>query len=87
LPGPGRLPGGAVLAQLGTKTKTPVVQVQEPLDPGDNWAQDLVSEASVLMAGASFEARHDPSKGSHGGHGCRLPDICPLCARGKQVTE
>lgn len=91
LPGPGRVPGlgpgGAVLAQLGTKTKTPVVQVQEPLDPGDNWAQDLVREASVLMAGASFEARHDPSKGSHGGHGCRLPDICPLCARGKQVTE
>jgi RecB family exonuclease len=86
LPVPG-LPGGAVLAQLGTKTKTPVVQAQEPLDPGDNWAQDLVSEAAVLMAGASFEARHDPSKGSHGGHGCRLPDICPLCARGKQVTE
>ncbi|WP_028264894.1 ATP-dependent helicase [Arthrobacter sp. MA-N2] len=81
------VPGGAVLAQLGTKTKTPAVQAQEPLDPGDNWAQDLVSEAAVLMAGASFEARHDPSKGSHGGHGCRLPDICPLCARGKQVTE
>ncbi|MBB6403851.1 superfamily I DNA/RNA helicase [Arthrobacter sp. AZCC_0090] len=87
LPVPGLVPGGAVLAQLGTKTKTPAVQVQEPLDPGDNWAQDLVSEAAVLMAGASFEARHDPSKGSHGGHGCRLPDICPLCARGKQVTE
>lgn len=87
LPVPGLVPGGAVLAQLGTKTKTPAVQVQEPLDPGDNWAQDLVSEAAVLMAGASFEARHDPSRGSHGGHGCRLPDICPLCARGKQVTE
>lgn len=84
---PGLVPGGAVLAQLGTKTKTPAIQAQEPLDPGDNWAQDLVSEAAVLMAGASFEARHDPSKGSHGGHGCRLPDICPLCARGKQVTE
>lgn len=86
-PVPGLVPGGAVLAQLGTKTKTPAIQAQEPLDPGDNWAQDLVSEAAVLMAGASFEARHDPSKGSHGGHGCRLPDICPLCARGKQVTE
>lgn len=84
---PGLVPGGAVLAQLGTKTKTPAIQAQEPLDPGDNWAQDLVSEAAVLMAGASFEARHDPSKRSHGGHGCRLPDICPLCARGKQVTE
>jgi len=80
-------PGGAVLAQLGTKTKSPAVQQQAPLEPGDNWAEGLVNEAAVLMAGATFEARHDPGKGSHGGHGCRLPDICPLCARGKQVTE
>lgn len=87
LPVPGLVPGGAVLAQLGTKAKAPAIQVQEPLDPGDNWALDLVSEAAVLMSGARFEARHDPSKGSHGGHGCRLPDICPLCSRGKQVTE
>ncbi|UXM90385.1 ATP-dependent helicase [Paenarthrobacter sp. JL.01a] len=81
------VPGGAVLAQLGTKTKSPAVQQQDPLDPEDNWAEGLVNEAAVLMAGATFEARHDPGKGSHGGHGCRLPDICPLCARGKQVTE
>ncbi|MEZ2388971.1 ATP-dependent helicase [bacterium RCC_150] len=81
------VPGGAVLAQLGTKAKSPAIQTQEPLEPGDNWAQDLVSEAAVLMAGASFEARHDPSKGGHGGQGCRLPDVCPLCARGKQITE
>ncbi|MFE4198607.1 ATP-dependent helicase [Paenarthrobacter sp. NPDC056912] len=83
----GAAPGGAVLAQLGTKTKSPGVQQQEPLDPDDNWAEVLVNEAAVLMAGAEFEARHDPSKGGHGGHGCRLPDVCPLCARGKQVTE
>ncbi|MDP9935332.1 superfamily I DNA/RNA helicase [Paenarthrobacter nicotinovorans] len=86
-PGTALVPGGAVLAQLGTKTKSPAVQQQDPLDPEDNWAEGLVNEAAVLMAGATFEARHDPGKGSHGGHGCRLPDICPLCARGKQVTE
>ncbi|WP_284978887.1 ATP-dependent DNA helicase [Arthrobacter sp. fls2-241-R2A-200] len=80
-------PGGAVLAQLGTKAKSPSVQQQEPLDPSENWAEDLVTEAATLMAGATFEARHDPGKAGYGGHGCRLPDICPLCARGKQITE
>ncbi|MFK0005618.1 ATP-dependent helicase [Paenarthrobacter sp. NPDC090520] len=80
-------PGGAVLAQLGTKTKTPVVQQQEALDSEDNWAEPMVTGAAHLMAGATFEARHDPGKSGHGGHGCRLPDVCPLCARGKQVTE
>lgn len=81
------VPGGAVLAQLGTKAKSPAVQQQEPLEAADNWAEGMVNEAAALMSGATFEARHDPSKGGHGGHGCRLPDICPLCARGKQVTE
>lgn len=85
--GSGRSPGGAVLAQLGTKAKSPAVQQQGPLDGQDNWAAELVNQAAVLMAGAAFEARHDPAKGGHGGHGCRLPDVCPLCARGKQVTE
>ncbi|WGM19127.1 ATP-dependent DNA helicase [Paenarthrobacter sp. OM7] len=83
----GFAPGGAVLAHLGTKTKTPAVQQQDPLDPSVNWAEELVNDAAALMAGASFEARHDPGKSGHGGHGCRLPDVCPLCARGKQVTE
>jgi len=91
LPGDGSaggfVPGGAVLAQLGTKTKSPAVQQQDPLDPAENWAEVLVNEAAALMAGSTFEARHDPGKGGHGGHGCRLPDVCPLCARGKQVTE
>jgi ATP-dependent exoDNAse (exonuclease V) beta subunit len=80
-------PGGAVLAQLGTRTKAPAIQEQEALDPQDNWAIDMVHEAAGLMAAATFEARHDPAKGGHGGFGCRLPDVCPLCARGKQVTE
>ncbi|MEN8585331.1 ATP-dependent DNA helicase [Burkholderia sp. RS01] len=80
-------PGGAVLAQLGTTAKSPGVQHQEPLDPGENWALDMVKEAADVMSGREFEARHDPAKSGFGGHGCRLPEVCPLCARGKQVTE
>jgi len=82
-----QVPGGAVLAQLGTTTKSPGVQQQEPLEPRENWALDMVTDAAAVMAGNSFEARHDPAKSSHGGHGCRLPEVCPLCVRGKQVTE
>ncbi|MDN4645829.1 ATP-dependent DNA helicase [Arthrobacter sp. PsM3] len=85
--GPPPLPGGAVLAQLGTTTKSPGIQAQTPLDPADNWALDMVGDAARVMSGNTFEARHDPSKGGHGGHGCRLPEVCPLCPRGKQVTE
>ncbi|NUS37198.1 MAG: PD-(D/E)XK nuclease family protein, partial [Pseudarthrobacter sp.] len=84
--GPG-LPGGAVLAQLGTAAKSPAVQQQEPIDPQENWALDMVKEAAAVMGGSEFMARHDPAKGSHGGHGCRLPEVCPLCIRGRQVTE
>ncbi|WP_209748275.1 MULTISPECIES: ATP-dependent helicase [Micrococcaceae] len=81
-------PGGAVLAQLGTSNKSPGIQVQEPLDGTDNnWALDMVNDAARLMSGNVFEARHDPAKSGHGGHGCRLPEVCPLCPRGKQVTE
>jgi superfamily I DNA/RNA helicase len=86
-PAGGAQPGGAVLAQLGTSNKSPGIQVQEPLDGSDNWALDMVDEAAQLMAGSHFEARHDPAKSGHGGHGCRLPEVCPLCPRGKQVTE
>ncbi|KSU79067.1 ATP-dependent helicase [Pseudarthrobacter enclensis] len=81
------LSGGAVLAQLGTSAKGPAVQEQKPLDPEDNWALDMVKEAAAAMGGNTFEARHDPAKGSYGGHGCRLPEVCPLCVRGRQVTE
>ncbi|WP_354235281.1 ATP-dependent DNA helicase [Arthrobacter sp. UYEF3] len=85
--GPPPRPGGAVLAQLGTSTKSPGVQGQLALDPDANWALEMVGEAARVMSGSTFEARHDPAKGGHGGHGCRLPEVCPLCARGKQVTE
>ncbi|WP_442862041.1 ATP-dependent helicase [Arthrobacter sp. H-02-3] len=85
--GPPPLPGGAVLAQLGTTTKSPGIQAQAPLDPQDNWALEMVGDAAQVMSGSTFQARHDPSKGGHGGHGCRLPEVCPLCVRGKQVTE
>lgn len=85
--GPPPLPGGAVLAQLGTGTKSPGIQAQAPLDPAENWALGMVGDAARVMSGSTFEARHDPSKGGHGGHGCRLPEVCPLCLRGKQVTE
>jgi hypothetical protein len=81
-------PGGAVLAQLGTSNKSPGIQVQAPLDGSDgNWALEMVNEAARLMSGSVFEARHDPAKSGHGGHGCRLPEVCPLCPRGRQVTE
>ena len=85
--GPPPLPGGAVLAQLGTSTKSPGIQAQAPLEPQDNWALEMVGDAARVMSGSIFQARHDPSKGGHGGHGCRLPEVCPLCVRGKQVTE
>ncbi|RDV09586.1 ATP-dependent helicase [Arthrobacter sp. RT-1] len=81
------LPGGAVLAQLGTGAKSPAIQQQDALDPQENWALDMVKDAAQVMGGSGFEARHDPAKGSHGGHGCKLPEVCPLCARGRQVTE
>ena len=83
----GAQPGGAVLAQLGTTTKSPGIQHQDPLDPGDNWAMEMVNDAAAVMSGHEFEARHDPAKAGFGGSGCRLPEVCPLCARGKQVTE
>jgi superfamily I DNA/RNA helicase len=85
--GPPPRPGGAVLAQLGTTTKSPGIQAQAALDPAENWALDMVGDAARVMSGNTFEARHDPAKSGHGGHGCRLPEVCPLCARGKQVTE
>jgi RecB family exonuclease len=81
------LSGGAVLAQLGTTAKTAAIQEQPPLDPQENWALVMVEEAAALMGGSTFEARHDPAKGGHGGHGCKLPEVCPLCVRGRQVTE
>ncbi|MCC3294868.1 ATP-dependent helicase [Arthrobacter sp. zg-Y411] len=80
-------PGGAALVQLGTTNKGVSVQEQPPLDPEDTSARDMVREAARLMSAAFFETVHDPGRSGFGGNGCRLPEICPLCAEGKQVTE
>ena len=80
-------PGGAALVQLGTTSKSVAVQQQPALDPEDTTARDMVRTAAELMSDASFETVHDPTRSGFGGHGCRLPEICPLCPEGKQVTE
>ncbi len=79
-------PGGAALVQLGTTTKSPGEQAQDPVGDED-WATPMVLGAARLMAGNSFNTRHDPSKAGRNGSGCRLPSVCPLCEEGRQVTE
>ena len=86
-PAPSSLPGGAALVQLGTTSKGVSVQEQEPLNPADNRAQEMIRTAAELMSDAGFDTVHDPTRSGFGGHGCRLPEICPLCPEGKQVTE
>ncbi|NKX49419.1 ATP-dependent helicase [Arthrobacter deserti] len=87
-PGDGPAPsGGAALVQLGKDLKSVKVQHQDGLAEGDGWAAGMIHEAAVLMSGSAFEARHDPRHAGHGSQGCRAPQICPLCAEGKQVTE
>ncbi|TDL39534.1 ATP-dependent helicase [Kocuria rosea] len=81
------LSGGALLVQLGTRAKSPSVQQQDPLDPDATWARDLITRAAELVAGERFTARHDQAEGAFNGHGCKLPQICPLCAEGRQVSE
>ncbi|MEA5453148.1 PD-(D/E)XK nuclease family protein [Sinomonas sp. JGH33] len=80
----GSRPGGAELVQLGDTAKSVAIQQQPPLD-GAEWAIELVERAAEAMSAAEFVARHEPGSGFAGG--CRLPDICPLCSRGRQVTE
>ncbi|WP_424347597.1 ATP-dependent helicase [Kocuria sp. CH-021] len=81
------LSGGALLVQLGTRAKSPSVQQQDPLDPEATWARELITRAAELVAGERFTARHDQAEGAFNGHGCKLPQICPLCAEGRQVSE
>ncbi|GAA1759637.1 ATP-dependent DNA helicase [Kocuria aegyptia] len=81
------LSGGALLVQLGTRAKSPSVQQQDPLDPDATWARELITRAAELVAGERFTARHDQAEGTFNGHGCKLPQICPLCAEGRQVSE
>lgn len=78
--------GGAALVQLGAsgvndESKTRL-QVQPALTEHDSWAAELVQHAAELLAGSQVQARH-----REGGYGCRLPEICPICTRGRQVTQ
>lgn len=82
-----RVPGGAALVQLGTSSKGVAVQEQPPLGPDDTSALEMIQQAAALMSDEKFDTVHDPARSGHGGHGCRLPEICPLCTEGKQVTE
>ena len=77
---------GAALVQLGAsgvndESKTRL-QVQQALTEHDSWAAELVQHAAELIAGSQVQARH-----REGGYGCRLPEICPICTRGRQVTQ
>ena len=60
------------------------LQIQPALEDNDEWAVDLVQRAAELIAGAQVQTRH--REGTHG-HGCRLPELCPICTRGRQVTQ
>lgn len=78
-------PGGASLVYVGTKTKSPTVREQPPIGDGD-WARTLILEAASLMGNSEFITRHVAGTAGILGN-CTLPEICPLCAQGRQVTE
>ncbi|WP_294660982.1 ATP-dependent DNA helicase [uncultured Rothia sp.] len=79
---------GAALMQVGVSgvndDSKARLQVQAALEDDDEWAVDLVQRAAELIAGAQVQTRH--REGTHG-HGCRLPELCPICTRGRQVTQ
>ena len=79
---------GAALMQVGVSDvnddSKARLQVQPALEDNDEWAVDLVQRAAELIAGAQVQTRH--REGNHG-HGCRLPELCPICIRGRQVTQ
>ncbi|WP_245826111.1 ATP-dependent DNA helicase [Kocuria massiliensis] len=81
------LSGGAALVQLGTGTKGYGVQEQAPLVAEDSWAVELVQRCAELIAHSRFQARHDDAASGPFSRGCRLPEICPLCSAGRQVTQ
>ena len=78
------LSGGALLLQIGDSTKSYGEQAQAPLDTESAWAVELINRAAELIAGEQLQARH--AGGGAFGIGCALPDICPLCSRGRQIT-
>ena len=79
---------GAALMQVGVSDvnddSKARLQVQPALEDDDEWAVDLVQRAAELIAGVQVQTRH--REGTHG-HGCRLPELCPICTRGRQVTQ
>ncbi|WP_421082787.1 ATP-dependent helicase [Rothia nasimurium] len=78
------LSGGALLLQIGDSTKSYSEQAQEPLTQESTWAVDLITRAAELIANDFIQARHT-GEGTFG-VGCTLPEICPLCARGRAIT-
>ncbi len=78
------LSGGAMLLQIGGTTKSYSEQEQAPLTAESIWAVDLINRAAELIAGEYLQARHTAA-GSYS-IGCALPDICPICSRGRAVT-
>ncbi len=79
--------GGAYLVQLGRDTKSYGQQEQGALSPEAQWALDLLNRAAELISQSHYQARHDSATSSSQISGCQLPDICPLCSRGRQVTQ
>lgn len=78
-------PAGASLVYVGTKTKSPTIREQPSLD-GEDWAKTLILEAAELMGHSEFITRHVAGAAGILGN-CTLPEVCPLCAEGRQVTE
>ena len=79
---------GAALMQVGVSDvnddSKARLQVQPALEDNDEWAVGLVQRAAELIAGAQVQTRH---REGNRGHGCRLPELCPICTRGRQVTQ
>lgn len=78
------LSGGALLLQIGGTTKSYSEQEQAPLTAESTWAVELINQAAELIAGEHLQARH--TAGGPFGIGCALPDICPICSRGRAIT-
>ncbi|WP_313812623.1 ATP-dependent DNA helicase [Glutamicibacter sp.] len=78
-------PAGASLVYVGTSTKSPALREQPALNQED-WARQLIIEAAELMGHTEFTARHVAGTGGLMGS-CTLPEICPICEQGRQVTE
>src|SRR6185436_2374005 len=76
--------GGAMLVQLGGKTKGLTVQPQPPLAAADDprWAHRLVARVADGMAGDGFTATENEMCRT-----CPVTRSCPLQPEGRQVGE